>query len=1246
MMRAKYNGYCSVAVLLAVACTGSMSALPAQASSENAAQTEAPYTLKIIKKGEGSPQASNASAEGRAQNRRVDVRVLARKPVEAEPQASATVAGGGVVWVTRDPASMDKLFKLDVPATATISSGELVKPIELRVLTNYPAFVERLEVRVFRAGEVGLAKPLHVLEAEVVGGETRLQWDAVGSSSAQQLQSLLTHGEEIELQARLYDKSGRFDATFPESLRFVDADKAEDSKTLNDAGGGFTQSQDRSLERFALDFENPAEPDDADSGYEPLAQEGIAVHGAKVRVHGSDLGIDSGFENTAYVNGDKFSVSENGEFIAEYLLPPGEHEFSVSSVGDKEEFEDYSEKLTVVVDSNYFFMVGMADVTAGANDVSGSIEPLSVDPDRYEGDIFVDGRLAFYLKGKIKGKYLVTAQLDTGVEDVSEIFDDFNRKDPQSIFRRLDPEQYYLVYGDDSNLYDDTDSQGKFYLRVERDRSHLLWGNFNTSFTGSELAGFNRSLYGAQGLYRSLESTRLGDSKTEISAFVSEAQTAFRHNEFLGTGGSLYYLRDQDIVLGSEKVSVEVRRNGSEQLVERIELVAGRDYDIDEFQGRLILRRPLLGVAAQSGPSIIRDELLDGDTVLLVVDYEYLPDDFDNDNISTGFRGRRWLGDHIGVGVTWANEQRAVDDYDIKGLDLTLKKSEHTYIRAEVARSESSQTAGSFVSTDGGLTFTSFSSNDGVASGNASSIEAQIFLNDFAGTDAENNPLASKEVKAAAWYKQRDAGFSTARLDSGTDTIDAGGEISATLNSRLDVSARATTLDRQGIDTQTTAAIQGDYSITNRLLASAELRHVDTEQSQIANGTQLSGSSSGDSSATLAAGRLSYDLTTDLNVFGVAQATLAKSGDYKNNNRYALGAEYVVDDKLRLSGEVSSGDRGDGVLAGAEWTLSDSYSVYSNLSLETSKLGDTSRSVTLGQRKQYSRRLKVFSEHQFTHEDERQGASHTLGLEHAFTRYLSAGFSVQFGEIDAGGGDRTDRNAVSLGIDYGRDNLQASSRLEYRRDENATLDTDQWVVTNRFEYQPGPSLRWQGKLNASRTIDNAASEAEARFVEAGIGFALRPVNHDRLNMLGRITYVHDLPPESQSSEPDQRSLIGSVEGIYELTHRWSLGGKLARRDSSIRLQRDDGIWLGNDASLAAVRAHYRIPFGLEVLGGWRWLTSQETSSSRQGALISIGGEVHNNLRLSIGYNFTDFDDDLGNFSNKVDGWFVNLVGKY
>ena len=321
--------------------------------------------------------------------------------------------------------------------------------------------------------------------------------------------------------------------------------------------------------------------------------------------------------------------------------------------------------------------------------------------------------------------------MDTGTEDVSELFDDFVRTDERSLFRRIEPDEYYLVYGDDASVTKDTDSKGKIYLRVDWDKSHALWGNFNTAFSGTEYAEFNRSLYGGQFTHSSLGKTTLGDNKTEISAFVSESQSAFRHNEFAGTGGSLYYLRDQDIVLGTEKVWVEVRRDNSEQVIQRIALEPGRDYEIDEFQGRIILTRPLLSVSSEIGPSIIRDEPQAGDKTFLVVDYEYVPVDFVSGDASVGARGKQWINNHIAIGGTFAHENRDTDDYKVKAFDVTLKKTDRSFLRFEVAESESTQTSGSFESDDGGLTFTPFNSNTSSSSGAAIGFETTFAANDF-----------------------------------------------------------------------------------------------------------------------------------------------------------------------------------------------------------------------------------------------------------------------------------------------------------------------------------------------------------------------------------------------------------------------------------------------------------------------------------------------------------------------------------
>ena len=352
------------------------------------------------------------------------------------------------------------------------------------------------------------------------------------------------------------------------------------------------------------------------------------------------------------------------------------------------------------------------------------------------------------------------------------------------------PDLYYPTYGDDSTLIDDTDSMGKFYVRVEWDKSQALWGNYNTSLTGTELAQFNRTLYGAQLDYRSPEVTRYGEHRTIVNAFASEAQSAFRHNQFLGTGGSLYYLKDQDIVVGSEKVWVEVRQRGSERVVESIVLQEGRDYEIDDFQGRIILTRPLTQVAADtSGPSIVRDTPLDGNDVYLLVDYEYVPDGFEGDDVTYGARGKHWFGDNIAVGGTFVHENRTGQDYELRGVDVTYQAAQGTYLKLEYAESDSLQTDASYKSDDGGLSFEEFLSNTlpANANGSAWSLEGRAELSELSGGRYDGT--------VGFWYKKREAGFSNARLDSGREIEDYGVEGRVRVNDKLDISARATVIE-------------------------------------------------------------------------------------------------------------------------------------------------------------------------------------------------------------------------------------------------------------------------------------------------------------------------------------------------------------------------------------------------------------------------------------------------------------------
>ena len=1170
------------------------------------AEEPAPYTLKIITHGEGTPSSANDTPAALQQNRRVDVSLQRKVPaaqasVTTEPDLAAALAdettGSGTYWISQDPAVVEPFLGIKAPATATVVDGALENPVKISVATNYGKFVQGWELRILPFGGAVDADPLFTRQGQLSGAFTDIEWNGELGDLA------IQPGDKYDIAIRVYDASGNFDQSQSETLEFI-----EDGA---DILGGFDDIEDLSiaslserLEEYQRDF----------------AQRSIPVVGSTVIVRGQNLADVQSVE----VDGEKIIIEEDNSFAVEYILPPGEHKFDVAT--ERKSGGTLDQSLDVRVKSDYFFMVGLADLTVGANNVSGSVEPLAVD-DRYNGDIFVDGRLAFYLKGKVQGKYLLTARLDTGTEDVSELFDDFNRQDPGSVFRRLDPDEYYLVYGDDSSVYDDTDSQGKLYLRVNWDDSHALWGNFNTAFSGTEFAAFNRSLYGAQYRYLGVPKTSQGDRKTELSAFISEAQTIFRHNEFIGTGGSLYYLRDQDIVIGSEKVSVEVRRDNSEQVVQRIELIRGRDYEIDEFQGRILLTRPLLSISAQSGPSIIRDEPQPDDNTYLVVDYEFVPSELVTGDAAAGVRAKRWINDYVSVGGTWAHENRDTDDFDVKGVDVVVKKTDSTYLRFEAAQSNSEQTGGSFTSTDGGLSFTPFASNAGAAGGNAVGVEARVFANDLIEME--------RDVSIAAWAKNHEAGFSTSRLDSDVDTLDAGIEVVAEMSDVLALSGRATRLEQDSQSLVSVVAVQADYNYTEHLTVSGELRRTNDEDLD-------TGASE---AATLAAGKLTVDINDSVTAYGIAQGALDRSGNAESNTLLTAGASAKINQRTSLSGEISSGDRGIGALFGVEHKFSDTYGVYSNISLLDDRLGTFDQTLTLGQRKELSEKLNVYTEHQFNSEDPEFGMSNTIGLTTKFSRFASGTLSYQSSRVEDESEDVTSRDTVSAGFSFKRNLSRVSSKLEFRQDKSDTVDTDQWVTTNNIEYRRSASLRWQFRLNHSLTEDKLSGD-DARFTEAGIGFAYRPVAFDRLNMLGRYTFLSDLPPLSQSDLTDKRSSIFSFESIYELGHRWSVGGKLAHREGEIRTQRENGVWVGNDASVAALRLRYKVPFGLDAMGSYQWLSSDASESGRQGVVLSLGHNIGSNLQFSVGYNFTSFDDDLSNDDYDVSGWFLNLVGKY
>ena len=163
-----------------------------------------------------------------------------------------------------------------------------------------------------------------------------------------------------------------------------------------------------------------------------------------------------------------------------------------------------------------------------------------------------------------------------------------------------------------------------------------------------------------------------------------------------------------------------------------------------------------------------------------------------------------------------------------------------------------------------------------------------------------------------------------------------------------------------------------------------------------------------------------------------------------------------------------------------------------------------------------------------------------------------------------------------------------------------------------------------------------------------MGFAWRPWDSTRWALLGRYTYLYDVSTLAQNESVafyDQRSQVLSVEGVYKPLHDWEFALKLARRQGEVRMGRASGEWADSAVTFAAGQVRYGLTGDWHALGEYRWLGVRE-GGDRQGFLLGVDRDIGPNFRIGMGYNFTDYTDNLTDFDYDHRGWFLNMVGRY
>ena len=225
--------------------------------------------------------------------------------------------------------------------------------------------------------------------------------------------------------------------------------------------------------------------------------------------------------------------------------------------------------------------------------------------------------------------------------------------------------------------------------------------------------------------------------------------------------------------------------------------------------------------------------------------------------------------------------------------------------------------------------------------------------------------------------------------------------------------------------------------------------------------------------------------------------------------------------------------------------------------------------------------------------------------------------------------------------------MQWTSKLEYREDRGAER-RKQWVSTNRLAYKVNEDWRLAGRVNYADTKDLMNTTASAKLVDSNIGFAWRPHNSTQWAAFGKYTYLYDMASLGQEGGEtlyDQRSHVLAFEGITQVTSRWEVALKLASRWGDYRLGRGSGAWFNSRADFVAGQLRYRITGKWDALAEHRWLKVRD-GGVKHGWLAGVDRQLGENFKLGVGYNFTNFSDDLTVLRYNSKGFFLNMAGYY
>jgi uncharacterized repeat protein (TIGR01451 family) len=952
------------------------------------------------------------------------------------------------------------------------------------------------------------------------------------------------------------------------------------------------------------------------------------------------------------INGEECDIDDQGNFRVVLTLEDGLNEVVVTAktpAGDRARLSR-----DLLVDSNVFFMVALADIEGHSLDIEGQEiggQPLqdvfmeNSGHEYYQDHYYVEGRVAFYLKGKVLGRYLITAALDTEKDDANQMLEGLDDVNTTRLFRELDPDAYYPVYGDESTVVDDTDSLGKFYVLVEWDESSFKWGNYQTGLTGSEFAQYNRTLYGGRLGYRSVSETRFGDPDTQLILFLADPITRAERDELrVITTKSNYQFRQQRVIEGSESVTLEIRDEISNLVIGRIPLARGKDYSVSYFFGHIILTRPVESYIATD--SITSANLTSGRQTWLVIEYEYEADD--NVNLYDYSRGGRFtqqFTDYVRLGGSYIDEKSDyASGYQLMESDLRLQIFENTILYGEVAQSQSASLS-IFRSYDGGFNY-SRASTDPL---DYDDDYHKAYKFEFA-TDLE--PL-----QISGYWRRINQGFASGGIAASDDSVQLGGEVAADITD----STRVALL----YDQYKLAPAQYDEHLKKTVTAQVvqrvdmfipwdftfEISYQEEDNDNLdgmPNGVSDPVALGPSAKRSLGAVRADAHITDNLTVYARHQQTFAAELEGESDDDYnqeTLGADWQITEDTMLGLEGTRGwARGDAGRVLLNHQLDESTSIYSGYNYTDDHYNDRRTGAAVaGGSYSVADRMRVWSEEQYAHGDQLAGPTTLNGADYSPLDRLTVGGFIELAQLEEeeSSYDRTGFSVYAgwlhkyhlelttkyeFRIDAGDEPDSMGIKRDFRTREILTTNTAKWIIARDYTLFSKYAWNRVRTRHFDELLNKHVRDTEAYFNIWTLGFAYRPTEFDWLNIISKLSQLRRMRPlQLDPTRTEQRKDVASMEFIFDLHHYVSLGEKVAGKDTYEHVT--PLPWSKTRTVLWVNRLMFHVTSTWDLVGEYRVLQQLVPANKLDGYLVEVNRLVADHVRLGAGYNFSRFSDN-------------------